>query len=233
MTKPGEQKRVNNMLLGPLERPALRWLSAHMPAGVTPNVLTYLGLAGAIVTFVAYGLSRQDHNYLWVASLGFIMNWLGDSLDGTLARYRKIERPRFGFYVDHSADAFTQVLFFAGLGISPYVRFDLALLALIGYLLISILTYINAIVGGEFRISYAKIGPTEMRVIAILTNLYFYFGRPTIWNSPIGSLSNFDAVLLVIAVVLFGGFLVTAIMKAREWDKLDPGKKTGSSPGEA
>jgi len=233
MTKPGEQKRVNNMLLGPLERPALNWMSAHMPSGITPNMLTYLGLAGAIMTFVAYGLSRQNRNYLWVASLGFIVNWLGDSLDGTLARYRKIERPRFGFYVDHSADAFTQVVFFAGLGISPYVRFDFALLALIGYLLMSILTYINAIVGGEFRISYAKIGPTEMRMIAILTNLYFYFGRSAAWNSPIGPLSNFDAVLLIIAVVMLGGFLVTAIMKAREWDKLDPGKKPGSPTGAA
>ena len=98
-------KRVNDILLGPIERPALNWLAAHMPAWMTPDGLTIIGVIGAVIILVSYGLSNLEPAFLWLASFGFFVNWFGDSLDGTLARYRKIERPKYGFFVDHTVDA--------------------------------------------------------------------------------------------------------------------------------
>jgi len=155
-----QHTRVNPMLLGPLERPALRWLAAHMPAWVHPDLLTAFGFLGTVVIFVSYVLTNYSPWFLWLASLGLIMNWFGDSLDGTLARYRNIERPKYGFFVDHIVDALDEVLVFLGLGLSPYIDFRIATLALIGYMLMSVLVYVDTIVTGKFRISYAKLGPT-------------------------------------------------------------------------
>ena len=131
----GEMKphqRVNDILLGPLERPALQWLAGHMPAWMNPDILTGIGMLGAAVVFAGYTLSNAHPAYLWLANLGFVINWFGDSLDGTLARYRHIERPKYGFFIDHTMDALSEVLVVAGLGLSPYVSFEIAMLALVG-----------------------------------------------------------------------------------------------------
>src|SRR5687768_16684206 len=167
--------RVNDILLGPLERPALHWLAAHMPSWVTPDICTAIGVFGALLTMISYLLSNYNPNYLWLASIGFIINWFGDSLDGTLARFRHIERPRYGYYIDHTTDVVCQVMIFIGLGLTPYVSFNVACLALISYLLLSVLVYIRTYVVREFKISYGKLGPTESRAIAVLLNTAMYF----------------------------------------------------------
>lgn len=216
------QKRVHDMLLGPFERPALRWLSARLPAWAKPDHLTTFGILGAVLTFAGYWLTHLHKGFLWLASLGFVINWFGDSLDGTLARYRSIERPKYGFFVDHAVDAFSQVLVFVGLGLSVYVRLDIAALACIGYLLMSIVSYVGAIVSGEFKISYAKVGPTEMRLAAIIANAaLFFIGNPSV-RTPFGSVTAFDLVALTIALVLITAFVVSSISQARKWSKLDP-----------
>ena len=209
------------MLLGPLERPTLQWLCAHMPAWANSDFMTVVGVIGSLVTFFSYWLTNIDKNFLWLASLGFVINWFGDSLDGTIARYRKEERPKFGFFIDHTIDAISQVFVFTGLGLSPYVRLEIALLALVGYLLMSILAYVGAFVSGEFKISYAKIGPTEMRLIAILANTTFYFvGNPVI-KIALRSVSVFDLVILIIAVIMAVAFIVTTTGQAIHWREVD------------
>jgi len=211
-----EHKRINDILLGPLERPALRWLAKNMPGWVTPDLLTAVGFLGSLIALAGYGLSSYDPVFLWLASVGFIINWFGDSLDGTLARYRHIERPIYGFYIDHSMDIVTEALFFIGLGISPYVRFDLALLALIGYFMISNLVYIQTCVMGEFRISYAGLGPTEVRVLAIAANTVIFFaGNPQI---KIFGISNtvFDWLVIAVIMLLYTIFTASWIINARK-----------------
>ncbi|HQJ02669.1 MAG TPA: CDP-alcohol phosphatidyltransferase family protein, partial [Anaerolineaceae bacterium] len=141
------------MLLGKLERPALKWLAAKTPAWVSPDFLTVIGFLGSVVVFVGYVFTNRHPAFLWLASLGFIINWLGDSLDGTVARYRNIERPKYGFFVDHTVDALDEMLVFLGLGLSPYVDFSLAILTLLGYMLMTVLAYITTIVSGVFRIA--------------------------------------------------------------------------------
>jgi phosphatidylglycerophosphate synthase len=214
-------ERVNDILLGPLERPALQWLAAHMPPWVNSDMLTGVGVFGALLIFASYGLTNIDRWFLWLASLGFVINWFGDSLDGTLARYRKAERPKYGFFVDHTVDAFNEVVIFLGLGISPYLSFEVACLGLVGYLLVSILVYINTAVSGEFKISYGGFGPTEIRVLAIIMNtVLFFVGVPTIklWFGTVGV---FDLIVGGIAVILFGIFIGSTITGAKELAKLE------------
>ncbi|HVN54804.1 MAG TPA: CDP-alcohol phosphatidyltransferase family protein [Anaerolineaceae bacterium] len=216
-------RRVNDILLGPLERPALQWLAAHAPAWVTPDMLTGTGLFASVLIFFSYIATNLDKGFLWLASLGFVLQWLGDSLDGTLARYRKIERPRYGFFVDHIVDAISECLIFFGFGLSPYVRFDLALIALIGYMLMANLIFINTYVNGVFRLSYSKLGPTEVRVIAILANtIVFFLGNPVL-SLPfgLGQFSFYNLVVIVASVVLFTVFLVVSVSQAMELNRQD------------
>ena len=219
-----KHRRVNDILLGPLERPALRWLAAHVPAWVTPDICTLTGVAGAVVILISYLLSTYDPRFLWLASLGFVINWFGDSLDGTLARYRKIERPVYGFFIDHTVDAANEVLVFLGLGMSPYVSFPVACLALIAYLLLSILIYVRTCVTGEFVISYSRLGPTEIRVLAILLNTVMYFSGEREIPLAFGTfgpytLNPYDLVVGAIALLLVSFFLVTAVQESRRLAK--------------
>lgn len=221
MTAGKKDKRFNNMFLGPLERPALAWLVARMPAWVTPDKLTGLGFAASVLIFAAYWLTNRDPLFLWLASLGFVLNWLGDSLDGNLARYRNIERPRYGFFVDHTTDALNEVLIFLGLGFSPYVDFRLAAVALVGYLLLSILVFIKTYVDGEFRISWARIGPTEFRALAILANsAVFFLGNPVL-RLPFGEVSLYNAIAAFVILVLFVGYGVIVLQQAARLADLD------------
>jgi archaetidylinositol phosphate synthase len=209
-------KRVNDILLGPLERPALQWLAAHMPVWMTPDILTGIGILGSVVILAAYGLSDRNANFLWLVNLGFVINWFGDSLDGTLARYRQIERPKYGFFVDHTVDAVSQVFVVLGLGLSPYVRYDVASLALVGYLMMTVYVYVDTYVSGRFKISYGKLGPTEVRLIVILANTaVYFFGNPN-FEFSVGILSVFDIFVLMIALLLFLIFFVSVFQRARE-----------------
>ena len=210
--------RVNDILLGPLERPALKWLAVHMPAWVTPDICTMIGVIGAFWIMVSYIMSTFNPNYLWLASLGFVINWFGDSLDGTLARHRRIERPVYGFFLDHTVDSFNEVIIFLGLGMSPFVSFNVACLALVAYLLISVLIYVRTCVVGEFKISYSKLGPTEIRALAILLNIAMYLGGVKLFSFSVGqagfvTYSPYDLVVGTIAFLLFYFYLTTAIQE--------------------
>jgi len=215
MEKFKEHKRVNDIFLGPLERPALRWLAAHMPSWMTPDLCTAIGVFGALFTMISYLLSNINPAYLWLASLGFIINWFGDSLDGTLARYRHSERPRYGYYIDHTTDLGCQVMIFLGLGLTPYVSFNVACLALISYLLLSSQVYLRTYVIGEFTISYGKLGPTESRVIAILLNTSMYFFGLQGFKLIQVEIIVYDIVVVVIALLLTGFFVNTTLRDAR------------------
>jgi len=217
-------KRVLDTFTGPFERPVLNWIAAHTPARITPDTMTWIGVFGALITFLGYCLTNLSHYYLWLATLGFVINWFGDSLDGTLARQRNIERPRYGFYIDHAVDAFNEILFFLGLGLSPFVRFDLACLALIGYLLLSILVYLRTCVKGEFTISYGKLGPTEARLIAIAANtLVFFLGNPT-FKILSFDLSIYDWIATIIIILLAIICSSTTYVQSRILSRIDPRK---------
>jgi archaetidylinositol phosphate synthase len=217
-------RRVLDTFTGPVERPVLSWIAIHTPAWITPDTMTSIGVFGALITFIGYCLTNLNHNFLWLATFGFVVNWFGDSLDGTLARHRNIERPHYGFYIDHAVDAFNEILFFLGLGLSPFVRFDLACLALIGYLLLSILVYLRTCVKGEFTISYGKLGPTEARLIAIAANtLVFFLGNPKYKFFSL-NLSIYDWVATIIILLLAIICSSTTYIQSRILSRIDPRK---------
>lgn len=215
--------RVNDILLGPIERPAIAWLVKHMPHWVTPDHLTFLGLFASILIGVSYYLTNFDKNFFWLANLSFFLNWFGDSLDGSLARYRKIERPRYGFFIDHTIDTISEVLIFVGIGLSPYADLNLALLALVGYQCMANLVYITTSVRGEFKISYGSLGPTEVRALAIIANTIVYFiGNPLIplpWKDTPVLLYNL--IISVVIFVLFFFFTYTTITQAIKLERKD------------
>ena len=222
MPKVEKHKRENDILLGFLERPALNWLAAHMPAWVTPDVLTWLGISASVLIFISYILTHISPYFLWLASVGFLLNWIGDSLDGTLARYRKIERPRYGFLIDHWVDAISTVLIFIGLGISPYVDLVVASMGVIAYLLLSIMVYLITYVTGIFQITSAKIGPTEIRVLAILSNtVLFFVGNLTFELPWIGTTSLYTLIVGILSVVMLLYFLINTGIHARRLALLD------------
>jgi phosphatidylglycerophosphate synthase len=217
--------RVNDILLGPLERPALAWLCRRMPAWVTPDVLTVVGIAGGAITMAGFALTVVDRNFLWLGCAGVVVNWLGDSLDGNLARHRKIERPKYGYFVDHVTDGFVTAMICLGIGMSVYVDMVYALAALAAYLLMSILTYVTSQVTGIFRISYGKVGPTEIRVILILASA-------VAWVAPnpalaVGRLQirAFEMVTLAVAVLLALACVGSAWRTSRALAALEPPRR--------
>ena len=216
--------RVNNTFLAPLERTALQWLCKQMPVWMTPDILTVIGVIGGIVMAATYWLCNTNKNFLWIVDLGLLINWFGDSLDGSLARYRRIERFQYGYFVDHTVDITTQTIFFLGLGLSPFVHFNFALLALVGYLHLGILTYINTAVSGVYKISYGKIGPTEVRVFLVGLNAIFYFASNPLIRMGRVSIFFFDAIVLCVAIAFFLNFLGFTLRRMRELNVQDPPK---------
>lgn len=163
------------LLAGP-ERRVLRWIAARLPRSWMPDHLTAIGVSGALAVGGGYALSARHPGWLWLASFGLFVNWFGDSLDGTLARVRQIERPKYGYYFDHMVDAFATIAIGAGIGLSPYVALPIALAIVILYLCLSINVYLESAVLGVFDMGYGVFGPTEMRILMVLANTGLFAG---------------------------------------------------------
>jgi phosphatidylglycerophosphate synthase len=166
----GEHRRLYGFALARFEAWALPRLAAALPDRVMPDHLTGLGLLASTGIAVAYMLTNRDPAWLWVASALLVVQWYGDSLDGTLARYRRIERPRYGFYLDHLTDAYSTLAIGIGLGFSPYMLLSVGLAISIAYLLLSVNVYLETHVFGEFKLGHGIVGPTEARVLLIALN---------------------------------------------------------------
>jgi phosphatidylglycerophosphate synthase len=166
-----EPERQSTFITTRFERWALPRLAAALPRWVLPDHLTAIGILGATVIAAGYGLSNKNPHWLWLANLGLIVHWFGDSLDGTVARFRKIERPRYGFYLDHLTDAYSTLVIGLGLGFSPYMLLAVGLAMVIAYLVLSINVYLETHVFGKFRFGYGVMGPTEARIILLALNL--------------------------------------------------------------
>jgi archaetidylinositol phosphate synthase len=174
-----QAKRRQESVLANVERRALLWLAERTPAAVNSDHLTILGFAAQIMTGVAYACSRWNR-YALLAAIGAIcLNWLGDSLDGTLARYRNRQRPRYGFYIDHMVDSFGALALMGGLALSGYMHPLIAIGLLIAFLLLSVQTYLATHALGEFRLSYCHFGPTELRILLVIGNIALLF-RPMV-----------------------------------------------------
>lgn len=184
------------------ERKALLWLASHIPDSMNSDHLTLLGFLAMFLAGCSYALARWSPWGLLMATLCLALNWFGDSLDGTLARVRNCQRPRYGFYVDHMIDSFGALFLMAGLGASNYIDWRIAMGMLVAFLLLSIETYLASYTLGVFRLSFAKLGPTEIRILLALGNIAL-FVRPEM-RVPGGSyrVLDFGGAVAVVAMTI-------------------------------
>jgi phosphatidylglycerophosphate synthase len=167
--------RVQEALTASAERKALLWLARRTPDRVSPDHLTALGLAAQFLAGASYALARWDKYALLLVVVCIAANWLGDSLDGTLARHRQKLRPRYGFYVDHMVDTFGATFLVSGLVVSHYMHWEIAVAMLVVFLVLSVETYLAAYTVHEFRLSHALLGPTEIRLLLICGTIALLF----------------------------------------------------------
>src|ERR1700730_9138193 len=166
-----DMRRVQESWVAEYEKRTLLWLAARTPQWIGPDHLTVLGLTAQIGAGVFYALARWNKYSLLVVIVFLALNWLGDSLDGTLARVRKQLRPRYGFYVDHMVDTFGALALMGGLALSGYMHPGIAIGLLIGFLMLSIQFYVAPHALGEFRLSFWRFGPTELRILLATGNV--------------------------------------------------------------
>jgi phosphatidylglycerophosphate synthase len=223
--------REMRFFLADPERRVLRGLAARVPGWLRPNHFTALGTVGAVGTGLAYALTSFDARWLWIASLMLAVNWLGDSLDGTLARVRKSERPRYGYYLDHIVDAFSTIAIGIGLGLSPYVDLGVATGLVLVYLVLSINVYLESTVFGVFKLSYGRIGPTEVRLMLVLINtvLVLVAGVPSVPPASIALVANRVLLILLLTMVVLLGLRFARNLS--NLAKLEPQELNGRSRG--
>lgn len=199
--------RVNRGLLAEPERRALRWLAERSPAWVKPDHLTVLGVVGAAVVMVGFFSTHISRYFFILVILGLLLNWYGDSLDGTLARYRRIERPNYGYLIDHSCDLISQTFIFVGLGSSPYFTLFSALLALSMYLLMTSYTYIKVMILGTHQLSYSGVGATELRVAIGCWGLLAIWAGPALTETRFMHYRLLDEAIGGMWLLVFAGFI--------------------------
>ncbi len=180
LTRPSpDMLRVQESWVAAAEKRALLWLAARTHARIGPDHLTILGMAAQIGAGVSYALAAWNRYALLAVIACLALNWLGDSLDGTLARVRQRLRPRYGFYVDHMVDSFGALALMGGLALSGYMHPVIAIGLLIAFLMLSIQSYLATHALGEFRISFWRFGPTELRILLAIGNLALFW-KPTV-----------------------------------------------------
>ncbi|HXG94306.1 MAG TPA: CDP-alcohol phosphatidyltransferase family protein [Blastocatellia bacterium] len=205
-----DAQRVQSSLLAPIERICLRWFAFHMPNWIKPDHLTALGFMAMFLAGAFYALARAWPPALLVVNFWLAINWFGDSLDGTLARARNKQRPRYGFYVDHIVDAFGALFMISGLALSGYMSVVVALLLVIAYFLLSINVYLATYTIGTFKLSFYKFSPTELRILIAIGNIVA-FAHPT--TRAFGAQFLFFDVSAVVAMILMMAVIIVSVAR--------------------
>jgi archaetidylinositol phosphate synthase len=213
-------RRVNRSLTASMEKRALQWMAERAPRWVSSDKLTVLGLSAQIGAGICYALSRYDRRFLLLVILCVVLNWLGDSLDGTLARVRQQQRPRYGFYVDHMVDVLGTVALMCGLGFSGFLHWQVAIAMLVAFLVLSSESYLATYTLSCFQLSQGMFGPTEIRILLIAGNL-------ALLRSPYSTLFGhtmllFDLGGVIAAVCMFATAILVTVRHTAELYRQEP-----------
>jgi len=201
----GEARRVNRALTASIEKRILHWIAERAPEWVSSDQLTILGLSAQIGAGACYALSRYNNYALLLVILCVALNWFGDSLDGTLARVRHQQRPRYGFYVDHMVDVFGSVALMCGLGLSGFLHWQTAIAMLVAFLLLSSESYLATHALDCFQLSQGIFGPTEIRILLVIGNL-------ALLRSPYSTILGYKVLLFDLAgTIAAAGMFLMAI----------------------
>jgi archaetidylinositol phosphate synthase len=206
--------REQGSVLAAPERQALVWMARRLPPWVSSDQLTLLGFAAMLLAGIGYWLASRNRLALWLAVIGLAANWLGDSLDGTLARVRDRQRPRYGFYVDHVLDLVGALFLLGGLALSGYMSPLLALGLLVAYLMVNAELFLATHVQRVFCLSFLRMGPTELRIILAVGTLYLLY-KPWVRVGIIGVFRLFDVGGTVAIAGLALKLVVSAIRNTR------------------
>jgi phosphatidylglycerophosphate synthase len=217
-----EAERRATFIMARAEKWLLPRIAVSLPRWISPDLMTAIGVLGSTLIALGYILSTHDRHWLWLASGGLIVNWFGDSLDGTLARVRKIERPRYGFYLDHLTDAYSTTLIGLGLGFSPYMLLSVGLAIVIAYLILSINVYLETHVFGVFRYGYGILGPTEARGVLFLLNTAALVIGPIPFAVRGIRMTVFDLAGIAAALSMGGLLLRRVVRNLRELSRMEP-----------
>jgi archaetidylinositol phosphate synthase len=202
-------RRINHSLTATIEKHALQWMAQRAPAWVSSDQLTILGLAAQIAAGTCYALAGRHRLALLGVIACIVLNWLGDSLDGTLARVRSRQRPRYGFYVDHMVDLFGSVALMGGLGLSGFLHWQTAVAMLVAFLLLSSESYLATYSLSRFQLSQGLFGPTEIRILLIAGNLALLRSP---WSTVFGHrVLLFDLGGTIAAIGMFAMAIVVSI----------------------
>jgi phosphatidylglycerophosphate synthase len=199
--------RVHRSILSTIEKRALIWLAEKMPAPVNSDHLTALGFCSLAAVGASYWYARFSKLGLALAIVFLMLNWFGDSLDGTLARVRNRQRPRYGFYLDHVLDAFGSVFVFGGLALSGYMSERIAAGLLVSYLLLSIEAYLTTHTIGKFHLSFAAFSPTELRLLLIAGNIALLFDQKVLFNGRVYPLFDVGGAIGIAGLLFAAAFL--------------------------
>jgi phosphatidylglycerophosphate synthase len=223
--------RIQTSILNPYEKKVLVYMAERMPSWVNSDMLTFVGFLGALVMATGYALSNLNLHWLWLSCLGLLINWFGDSMDGSLARVRNTQRKTYGFYIDHNVDVINETIMFISVGVSPLVNMSFAMFALIAYLMLSVYVYIDCHLKGEMRLTYGGLGPTEFRLMLFITNICFiYIPWLSEWKKPITLFHNdfmigiFDYIAVAAALLVIFFYLKGFFQDAKYFAKVDPPK---------
>lgn len=219
-------ERQSTFITTTFERWALPRLAAALPRWVLPDHLTAIGVLGATIITAGYGLSNRNVHWLWLANAGLIIHWFGDSLDGTLARVRKTERPRYGFYLDHLTDAYSTTVIGIGLGYSPFMLLSVGLAIVIAYLVLSINVYLETHVFGKFRYGYGVMGPTEARIVLFALNVLALTIGPLPFHVIGRGVTIFDVLGAAAALSMSGLLMRRVVRNLRDLARAEPPGKT-------
>ena len=213
-TKFQDAARQQDGLLAAWEKHCLVWLAHRMPAGVQPDHLTLLGFAAMLFAGASYALAAWWPPMLLVVNFWLAVNWFGDSLDGTLARVRNRQRPRYGVYVDHMVDAFGTLFLVGGLALSGYMGERVAVAVLVAFYLLAINSYLATYALGTFQLSFCRFGPTEARILLAIGNVVALV-RPTVtaFGPPLRFFDVGGAVAVAAMLVVLGVSVVSNTRK--------------------
>ena len=237
MSKEENAVRIQTSILNGVEKKVLVWIAARLPKWVTSDMLTWFGVFGSFIVFLGYVLNNllNAPAWIWLSSLGLVFNWFGDSLDGSIARVRKTQRPLYGFYLDHNIDCVTEFFMFIGIGLSGMCNLWITMLCFIPYLMLEVYVSINAHLKNEFKLTYGKMGPTELRLIIIICNTFLIYSE--VMHHELGHMWHIgrivlaehvyilDYIGLAIFVILMIFYLGSFFKDLHYFAKLDPLKK--------
>jgi archaetidylinositol phosphate synthase len=213
--------RLNQSLLAAAEKRLLVRIAARLPQWMHSDHLTLIALVAMALAGAGYALARWDNRGLWLVVAALALNWFGDSLDGTLARVRRVERPRYGFYVDHVLDIVGITLLLGGLACSGFMTPVIALAVLVAYLLVAGEVFLATAVNGVFRMSFAGVGPTELRILLAIGTIAL-FGDPHATLGSFGRVKLFDLGGVIASAGLIVGLLVAIVRNTRALAREEP-----------